>query len=60
MLTSDVGNVDISYSVRSRDAGAADAIFQMSQSLSLLFQGCTYKAPNKKIPVNDAFDFLDI
>lgn len=38
MLTSDVGNVDISYRVRSHDAGAVDAILQMRQSPDF-FQG---------------------
>lgn len=32
MLTSDIGDVDVSYSVRSRDTGAANARDTMSKS----------------------------
>lgn len=59
LLTSNIGNVDIGYSVRSRDTGAADARNTMSNRPSRV-QILTYKAPNKKIPLNDTFDFLDI
>lgn len=59
MLTGDIGNVDVSYSVRSRDTDAAYARYILSQGPASL-QTPTYKAPTKKIQLNDAFDFLDI
>lgn len=59
MRTSDISEVDISYSVRSRDTGTAYARVIMSRSPGP-FQVPTYKAPSKKMPLNDAFDFLDI